>query len=167
MKLKKGQKEAVLKWIAAGLESDEINERAAEFASPFNISRGHVQFYRRTRQIDIEEIKKADEHKAINEGLALKTERVKKLKKLAALMEEDLFSGLLWTEEVKGVGTGNIAQIIDFEQFNRSEVDAYRGVLDDIAKELGERALRQEIAGVEDKPVKVEFIEVVKSVDEE
>ena len=167
MRLKKGQKEAVLKWIAAGLESDEINEWAAEFASPFNVSRGQVQFYRRTRQIDIEAIKKGDEYKALNEGLALKTERIKKLKQLATLMEGDLFGGLLWVEDVKGVGSGEIAQIVDFEEFNKSEVDAYRGVLDDIAKELGERALRQEVTGREGEPVKVEFIEVVKSVNGE
>lgn len=169
MKLKKRQKEAVLKWIAAGLESDEINEQAAEFTPPFNVSRGQVQFYRRTRQIDIEAIKKGDEHKALNEGLALKTERIKKLKKLAILMERDLFGGLLWTEDVKGVGSGDIAQIVEFEEFNKSEVDAYRGVLDDIAKELGERALRQEVTGKDGKPIKVKTITIIRNsdVDEE
>jgi len=158
VRLKKGQKEAVLKWIAAGLESDEINERAAEFTSPFNVSRGQVQFYRRTRQIDIEAIKKGDEYKALNEGLALKTERIKKLKQLATLMESDLFGGLLWTEDVKGVGSGDLAQIIEFEEFNKPEVDAYRGVLDDIAKELGERVLRQEITGKEGGDLTIRYI---------
>jgi len=147
MRLKKSQKEAVIKWIADGRQTDEINAQAAEFEPPFSVSRQQVDYYRKTREVDIGAILAAGEQEALTEGLATKSERVKKLKQLASLMEKDLFGGFLWTEQVKGVGSGDIAEIVDYEEFNRSEVDAYRGVLDDIAKEVGHRATRQEITG--------------------
>lgn len=153
MRLKKAQKEKLLRWIAEGLQSDEINERAADFAPPFNVSRQQVDHYRKTRQSDIGEIIKAGEIEALHTGLAVKAERVKKLKELAALMEKDLFGDYLWTDQVKGVGSGDIATLVDYEEFNKAEVDAYRGTLDDIAKEVGDRSQRQEITGAEGKEI--------------
>ena len=138
-RLKKGQKEALLKWIAEGLKSDEINERAAVFVPPFSISRRMVTYYRKTRKRDIETLIRIGEEDALREGLALKGERVTKLKALAGLMEQDLLGGFLWLEQVKGVGSGEAATIVEYEEFNRAEVDTYRGVLDDIARELGDR----------------------------
>ena len=148
MKLKKAQKEILLVWVAEGLQSDEINKRAAIFEPAFEVSRPQVNYYRKSRAVDIEAIIADGEHRALNTGLAMKSERVKKLKELAALLEQDLFDkDLLWTLEVKGVGSGSIAEIVEYLEFNRSEVDAYRGVLDDIAKELSHRVQRQEITG--------------------
>lgn len=145
MRLKKSQKEAVIRWIAEGLQSDEVNERGAEFFPPFSVSRQQVDYYRKTREADIKAIVAAGELDALTEGLAVKAERVKKLKQLAALLERDLFGGFLWLDQVKGVGSGDIAKIVDYEEFNRGEVEAYRGVLDDIAKELGHRVQRQDV----------------------
>ena len=167
MRLKKSQKEAVVKWLAAGLATDEINELAADFDPPFSISRQQADYYRKTREIDVSALQKAGEEEALSEGLALKAERVRKLKQLAALMERDLFGGFLWTEMVKGVGSGDIAQIVDYEEFNKAEVDAYRGVLDDIAKEVGGRAQRQEITGEGGGPVPITFITENRDADGE
>jgi len=114
VRLRKTQKEAVLKWIAAGLQSDEINALAAELDPPFEVSRRQVSYYRNTRNM---------------------------------LMEKDLLGGFLWLDQVKGIGSGDVAQIVDYEEFNKGEVDAYRGVLDDIAKEMGHRVQRQEVSG--------------------
>lgn len=139
MKLKRAQKQALLEWIAEGLQSDEINERAAQFDPPFSVDRQQVDYYRKSRRIDLEAIARIDEQSALVSGYARKEHRVYKLSLLAALMEKDLFGGLLWTDDVKGVGSGEIAQIVEFEQFNSAEVAAYRGVLDDIAKEMGDR----------------------------
>ena len=147
MRLKKAQKEAVLRWIAEGLQSDEINHRASEFIPPFSVLPSQVSYYRKTRQEDINALIRAGEQDALSEGLALKGERVTKLKQLAALLEKDLFGGFLWTEEVKGIGSGDVAQIVEYEEFNKAEVDAYRGVLDDIAKEMGERNNKTEVSG--------------------
>jgi hypothetical protein len=154
-RLKKGQKEAVLEWIAAGLKSDEINEKAAKFIPPFSVSSRTVTYYRNTRKADIVALIAAGEQEALSEGLALKGERVRKLKQLATLMERDLFGGFLWLEQVKGVGSGDAATIVDYEEFNRGEVAEYRSTLDDIAKEMGHRVTRQEISGRDGEAIEI------------
>lgn len=153
MRLKKTQKEAVLRWIVEGLQSDEINKRAAQFVPPFNVSRPQVAYYRRTRNADIKAMVAAGEQEALSEGLALKGNRVTKLKQLAALMERDLFGGFLWLDQVKGVGSGEKALIVDYEEFNKAEVAEYRGVLDDIAKETGGRAQNVNLGNKDGAPL--------------
>jgi len=144
MRLKKAQKEAVLKWIAEGLKTDEINARAADHDPVFSVSCQQVDYYRKTRLIDLEAMSKVSEKTALISGYALKEHRVFKLSILAALMEKDLFGGFIWTDQVKGVGSGDIAEIVDYEEFNAAEITQYRGVLDDIAKETGGRVQKIE-----------------------
>ena len=139
MRLKKRQKEAVLKWLAEGLQSTEINSRAAKFKPPFSVSRQQVDYYRKTRNKDLKIIRSINERNAIAEGYALKEHRVYKLSVLAALLESDLFGGFIWLDQVKGVGSGDIAELVEYEEFNAAEIIQYRGVLDDIAKETGGR----------------------------
>jgi hypothetical protein len=139
MRLRKNQKEKVLELISAGAKTDEINNAGALFEPPFRVSRQQVDKYRKTRKIELRAILSVDEKNAMKAGLALKENRVIKLQQLAGLMEHDLFGGFLWTEEVKGVGAGPAAEVVDYDQFNSAEVAQYRGVLDDIAKEVGER----------------------------
>jgi hypothetical protein len=142
---------AVLEWIAAGMQTNEINEKAALFKPPFNVSRQQVDWYRKTRKIDLGAIAAVDENNALTTGLSLKEERVKKLQQLAALMEKDLLGGFLWLEQVKSIGAGPFSQVIEYEEFNKGEVDAYRGILDDIAKEVGGRIQRvQEVTWKDD-----------------
>jgi len=166
MRLRKGQKEAVLRWIAEGLKSDEINERAAEFIPPFVVSRRQVTYYRKSRNADIDAIIKAGEQDALSEGLALVSERVRKLKQLAALLERDLMGGFLWLEQVKGVGSGDAATIVEYEEFNKAEIDAYRGILDDIAKELGARSQKHEVTGAGGGPI-THAMDLSKLTDDE
>lgn len=139
-RLTKDQKGALLKWVAEGLETDEINKRADMFDPSFCVSRAQVDYYRKTRKINIKAIAQSDEYDALSTGLALKAERVKRLSLLAALMEEDLFSGVMWTQDVKMIGSGDYQERVEFELFNASEVQQYRGALDDIAKEIGDRS---------------------------
>lgn len=148
----------MIKWATAGFETDEINKLAADFTPPFNVTRQQVDYYRKTRGVELADIKRAGEEDALTEGLAMKAERVRRLKQLASLMERDLFGGFLWLEQVKGVGSGEIAEIVEYEEFNAAEVAAYRGVLDDIAKETGGRAQRTELTGAEGGPVPIAFI---------
>jgi hypothetical protein len=143
-KLEKAQKSALLGWVAEGLETSEINKRAAAFEPPFRVSPAQVDYYRKTRKVNLQEIAQSGEYDALKTGLALKEERVKRLTLLAALMEEDLFNGVLWTSDVKMIGTGEFQERVEFEEFNASEVQQYRGVLDDIAKEVSGRVQRQE-----------------------
>lgn len=148
-RLRKSQKEALLAWVAEGLETDEINQRAAAFRPAFQVKRANVANYRRRRNADLEAIKAAGELDALTEGLARKDVRVRKLAQLGALLEADLFGGFLWTEQVKSIGSGTEQQTVDYEEFNASEVKEYRGVLDDIAKEVGHRKQAVEHTGAD------------------
>lgn len=146
MRLKKIQKEALLTWIAEGLRSGEINERAAEFDPPFSVSRRQVHHYKSTRQLDIEAIIAVGEYKALNEGLAKVAKRVERLKQIAERLEKDLLEGeSIWLPQIKSIGSGPDAQVVEYEEFNRSEIEAYRGLLDDIARELGHRKQQVEM----------------------
>lgn len=139
MRLQKKQKEALLRWISDGALTDEINTRAAAFEPPFRVSRQQVDGYRDRRAIEIKAIQQAGEYDALTAGLALRAERVRRLQQLAALMEQDLFGGFLWTDQVKMIGSGPFSKEVDYEEFNTAEVQQYRGVLEDIAKEMGDR----------------------------
>ena len=139
MRLKRAQKTKLLEWISEGLGSGEINVRASEFDPPFEVSRQQVDWYRATRALARAVVVGALEGDALTTGLALKSERVRRLQQLATLMEGDIFGGLLWTDQVKMIGSGPFSKEVDYEEFNGAEVVQYRGVLDDIAKELGER----------------------------
>jgi hypothetical protein len=139
MRLKKKQKEAVIAWVAEGLETDEINERAAKFKPPFDVSRPQVSFYRETRKADLSIIRAAGEFEALTEGFAVKANRVKALQSIANLMYRDLTTGFLWLDQVKALGSGEFMETVEYEEFNAAESKEFRGVLDDIAKELGHR----------------------------
>jgi len=138
---------------------------------PFSISRRQVTYYRKTRDADIKAMVAAGEQDALSEGLALRGNRVNKLKQLAALMERDLFGGFLWLDQIKGVGSGDAAQIVDYEEFNKAEVSEYRGVLDDIAKETGGRSQKMEHTGKDGSDLlpidkMVAALEVIRKGDE-
>ncbi len=139
MRLTRAQREALVRWIAAGIDSGEINALAAAFDPPFQVTKQNVDNYRKRLGARLKAIKEAGEYDALTQGLALKDERVRKLQQLAAALEADLFGERLWTENVKVIGSFEMAERVEFEEFNKAEVDAYRGVLDDIAKEMGAR----------------------------
>lgn len=101
----------------------------------------------------MEAILSVDEKNALTTGLALKENRVADLQKLAQLLKKDLFGGFLWTEETKGIGSGEAAEIIDYDVFNAGEIAAFRGVLDDIAKEVGGRVQKVENTGKDGEPI--------------
>lgn len=140
MRLIKSQKEQVLAWIAEGLTSDAINRRAAKFEPPFSVLRSQVTYYRKSRKVDIDRLVQEGEDTALKSGLAKRAIRLGRLQALARLLEADLLEKeMLWLPQVKSIGSGKDAQVVHYEEFNRSEIEAYRGLLDDIARELGHR----------------------------
>lgn len=144
-RLKKKQKEAVLAWIAEGLETGEINERAAKFKPPFDVSYQQVDYFRSTRAADLKAIQAASETQAMTSGFALKEKRIQALQTLANLMYRDLINGFLWLDQVKALGSGEHMETYEYEEFNTAEMQQLRGVFDDIAKELGHRKIPVEI----------------------
>ena len=154
IRLKKAQKEALLTWIAEGLKTDEINRRAAKFKPRFKVSNRVVTHYRKTRNFQLEEIKQADEISALTTGLALKENRVAKLQLLANRLLKDLLGEegsdeLLWLDQVKGIGSHDNYERVEYVEFNKAEIDALRGLFDDIAIEVGDRKKNSELPTVQ------------------
>ncbi|MEN6571395.1 MAG: hypothetical protein ABFD24_06105 [Anaerolineaceae bacterium] len=145
-RLSKAQKTALIAWISEGITPGEINTRARAFKKPFEVSRETVNYYRKQTQVDVKEIIKREHKSAMESGLALKAARIKKLKRLAKKLEADLLvNETLWVTNRFGE-----------ERFNASEVDQYRGVLDDIAREMGERSIKVDAPPI--GPIEVRFI---------
>jgi hypothetical protein len=136
VKLKRKQQNALLEWAAEGLRLPEINERAAKFAPPFEVEWLQLKHARKRAKKRFSELREEFEKEALAEGLSRKAVRIRRLAQLAEKLEAALLDGdRLWVQEPKQVG----AQVIDVEKFNAAEVKEYRGLLDDIARELGDR----------------------------
>jgi hypothetical protein len=140
MRLGKKQKGFLLKCIAEGLESGEINARAAKFKPPFSVDRQQVDHYRKTRGVKLKEIADGDEFEALHSGLALRNERVARLENLFTQIETDLLeNNLVWIVRKRALGSGEFMQVIDEKVLNAAEIKIYRDLLDDIAKEMNAR----------------------------
>lgn len=124
------------------METGEINKRAAKFKPRFKVTRQQVDFYRKTRAVDMQQIKQEEEFDALRSGLALREERVKVLQDLAGMLQADLLVNEK-TMAGHGKGTGD-RRHVQVSEFNAAEVLHLRGLLDDIATEVGDRVRRQE-----------------------
>lgn len=96
----------------------------------------------------LEEMRNEKRRKEFDAGLALDYERIRKLKKLANLLEQDL-TVRLWLDDVKSIGSGEFAERVDLIRFNSALVEQYRGVLDDLAKEVGGRKQKSEVLNID------------------
>lgn len=125
----------------------------------------------RAREFDAgwEARKNAEREAVLNYGLAHEYERLRKLYRLAALLEAQIYErgetteegkpGVLhnlWMPDVRQVGTGENAERVDIERFNAPLLEQYRKVLEDIAKETGGRVNRTDIT-TGDKPFSLEI----------
>lgn len=117
-KLTGEQQEALLTLLAAEYDTGLIVKWFAERNWP-KLSRATFSYYRKNYWGDIDTLRKARRESALNEGLALKEERVKRLAQHADALEaikwEPDEHGRLWNEK------------------------AWRETLDDIAAETGGR----------------------------
>lgn len=146
MKLRKAQREILLTWIAEGLDTNEINQRAAKYRPRFKVSKQQVDFYRKSRDIHLDEIKESGEVGALKTGLALKENRVEKLSMLAEKILVDLAEAdKWWLPQVKGIGQGENFERVEYFEFNRGEIETLRGLLDDIAAEVGDRVKKADV----------------------
>lgn len=139
------------------VQSDEMNKRAAACKPPFFVTRQQVDWYRKHNGVRLNAIIAADQESALTTGYAVKETRVRKLNELAERIEQSVIDRL-WVPDVKGVGSGEAAQIVDFEYFNKAGVDAYRGVLDDIAAEVGGRVKNVDVKSGGEKIVSPETL---------
>src|SRR5262249_9545195 len=136
MKLLPKQRAAALEWAAEGLRLAQINERAAEFDPPFELHYYQLKNFRARSKAQFSKMRAELEAEALADGLARRAVRIRRLSELAEKIEEDFYQrDRLWVNEPKLLG----AEVIDVEKFNAAEVKEYRGLLDDIARELGDR----------------------------
>ncbi len=124
--LLKKQREFVSQCVGEGLETDEINKRAAKFKPPFQIRRSLADYYRKKNGVKIDEIKEAGEMDALCTGLSIRESRV-------AILQEVTSKLLLM-----------VRASVDFDEPQYRQL---RGLLDDIAKETGGRKLNVEHTG--------------------
>lgn len=128
------------------------NPPTASMATLKSWSRKFTWAERATRyDAEYEQIKQQQRAAVMHHGAALDFERVAKLKRLAAFLESQIFDPgedgsypNVWLADVKQIGGGEFAERVDLEKFNGALISEYRGVLDDIAKEVGGRIRKAE-----------------------
>lgn len=138
-KLNADQRDQLLEWLAADYAWALIEQWFAEREWPA-ITRQTASYYRTRYCQAVEARAKARRDSALATGLALKEERVARLKahadKLEAIKWEPDERGRLWNEK------------------------AWRETLDDIAKETGGRVMRQEVSAPGGGPITIREIVV-------
>lgn len=70
------------------------------------------------------------------EGLAAEYNRIRELDTMFAQMREEFATNGVWHEDIKLSATGKEVRV---QVFNKGLIDSMRGILDDIAKEVGGR----------------------------
>jgi hypothetical protein len=133
---------------------------------------------------DYERIKNEERRAEMDYGAALDYERVRRLKRLADFLENQIYEKgatvkftaeadeagnpdinpvteetypNVWVHDVKGIGARENFERVDIVRFNNSLISEYRATLDDIAKEAGGR--KQKLEGsieVQRKPIRAE-----------
>lgn len=147
VKHSKEQQHKLLEWAAEGLTRKEIAARAAAFDPPFEADWNNIKHAREKASKKYAEIKEEFENEAMKQGLARKAVR---LREMSELYEKHLAliqaRGKEMDGEVRGGETGLMARDYKGKDADRPvyKYDAplireMRGILDDIAKELGER----------------------------
>ena len=123
MRLTDDQKLLIQEWVAAGKTNREIIRLAAEHDPPFEVKGANIsKNFRKPVQEKVRQIREEKTEEAVRAGLEAKEERIRMLEKTA----EYLF---------KSIDKIPLMQL----QTVPSYVNAMRGCLDDIAKELGQR----------------------------
>lgn len=112
------QRKAVIKWLAAEYSAGAILSFMRKRGWP-ELHRTSIWHYRDSMREQIEAARKERRSRALTTGLALKDERVERLKDHADALEE-----IKWEKDEKG---------------KRHNEKAWRETLDDIAREMGHR----------------------------
>lgn len=105
-----------------------------------------------------DERRTARREEAMQTGVALPGERVRKLKRLEADLEDQLYEtsdeypahhvghrSRLWVRDVKQIGGGPHAREVEIFRYNSALISDYLQVLDDLAKETGGRVKRADV----------------------
>lgn len=105
---------------------------------------------------DVERQKTAEISRLRSEGLAADYERLRELSDIYGRLRDELEQTGLWYDDIKLSSRGDRVTV---KVFNKSLLDTMRGVLDDIAKEVGGRKQRHEHSGPDGGPVQIQAVE--------
>lgn len=139
----------ILQGVADWSPLKDINALLAQTVPCIQISSSILTYYRKTLNPKIDEINRERQTKYLTMGLARKEARIEVLVKLADKMVQDIHDPALkrmWVKRIRGLGQGKAMQLIEEEEFNSPELIQLRGVLEDIAKEMGHRQTKVEVA---------------------
>jgi hypothetical protein len=147
-KLTNEQKETLLTWLAADYDSRLIMLWFKE-REWCELTRDNLSYYRKVYGIDIEKLRAERRTSALNTGLAIKEERVKRLSDHA-----DALEAIKWIPDIK---TGKL-----------HNEKAWRETIDDIAKEVGGRKQNIDLSNSDGSlkpPERVILVRTVESKD--
>jgi hypothetical protein len=147
-KLTNEQRETLLTWLAADYDSRLIALWFKEREYP-EISRATLSYYREKYGVEIEKLRAERRTSALNTGLAIKEERVKRLSDHA-----DALEAIKWIPDIK---TGKL-----------HNEKAWRETIDDIAKEVGGRKQNIDLSNSDGSlkpPERVILVRTVESKD--
>jgi hypothetical protein len=138
-KLTNEQKETLLMWLAADYDSRLIALWFQEREWP-ELSRATLTYYRNTYGIEIEKVRAERKESALNTGLAVKEERVKRL-----VDHADALEAIKWIPDPK---TGKL-----------HNEKAWRETLADVAAEVGGRKQNVDVNNSGQVKIVVEYAE--------
>lgn len=146
-KLSPAQKIFFLTLLGDGCTCTEINRAAAKFNPPFTVSDPMCTAWRKKTAIHLEKMKEQGSDMGWSDGLARKEERIKVLKALADryirdLLNTDPAKEKVWLDNLKGLGSGRSFMTFPYQDFNHQEAIQLRGILEDIAHEMGHRSTK-------------------------
>ncbi len=160
----------MLEWIVEGLSIVEMRDRASQLDEPFEVTRGQVVHARKSMRAKWS-AKWAEQEKALLEdGFARKAVRIRQitemyerhLQLIAARAEAPQL------QDVPGGRTGLLTQ--DVKQgkivfkYDRAVISEMRGLLDDIAREKGERQQKVEHSGPDGGSIPVTITDLIEKV---
>ena len=141
-KLNQTQKNLILQWIIEGLSDQQIVNRAKE-QNHFELTVQGINYYRNRNKKGIakqtEKILEKKTDSALRKGLAIRENRVNDLQFIRDKLMDELNKNGLWIDESKTILTQNYETTETKKTFNAPLIRELRGVLDDAAKEMGER----------------------------
>lgn len=123
-KLTSEQRSQLLSWLAADYDWKLIRQWFEEREWPA-LSYATITYYRHSRDMGIDRLREKRRNKALSTGLAVKEERVQRLKEHA-----DKLEAIKWVADKNG-------------KLNNEK--AWRETLDEIASELGQRKVQVEV----------------------
>ena len=168
-KLKPAQRRALLEWIAEGMTAAEMRERAAALPEPFEPTHGQIAHARAAMNAKWKKKWAEAEDAIVTVGLARQAARLRQLTELYGRHEE-LLRARATDPDLAGVPGASTGLIVladvklgkEIYKYDRGLIGEMRSLLDDIARELGQRQTRVEHSGPAGAPIPVALTEMIE-----